>query len=184
MRNARLSLPAGMCYNNLRNLKHCLKGSNAAPFQRAERTGNSMHTIHTNSVQETEAAGRAFATRLHGGCVVALFGGMGMGKTAFVRGLAQGLGIDAEVTSPTFALVHEYGGSPPLCHFDMYRVNSWDGLYSTGFFDYLDAGGILAVEWSENIEGALPEDAIRVSFQRGAFESERIITIERGGESA
>lgn len=92
-----------------------------------------MHTIHTNSVQETEAVGRAFATRLHGGCVVALFGGMGMGKTAFVRGLAQGLGIDAEVTSPTFALVHEYGGSPPLCHFDMYRVNSWDGLYSTGF---------------------------------------------------
>lgn len=70
-----------------------------------------MHTIHTNSVQETEAVGRAFATRLHGGCVVALFGGMGMGKTAFVRGLAQGLGIDAEVTSPTFALVHEYGGS-------------------------------------------------------------------------
>lgn len=58
-----------------------------------------MHTIHTNSVQETEAVGRAFATRLHGGCVVALFGGMGMGKTAFVRGLAQGLGIDAEVTS-------------------------------------------------------------------------------------
>ena len=122
-----------------------------------------MHTIHTNSVQETEAVGRAFATRLHGGCVVALFGGMGMGKTAFVRGLAQGLGIDAEVTSPTFAL---------------------DGLYYTGLFDYLDAGGILAVEWSENIEGALPEDAIRVSFQHGAFESERIITIEKGGESA
>ena len=66
----------------------------------------------------------------------------------------------------------------------MYRVNSWDGLYSTGFFDYLDAGGILAVEWSENIEGALPEDAIRVFFQRGASESERTITIEKGGESA
>ena len=143
-----------------------------------------MHTIHTNSVQETEAVGRAFATRLHGGCVVALFGGMGMGKTAFVRGLAQGLGWSPPHQCPTFALVHEYGGSPPLCHFDMYRVNSWDGLYSTGFFDYLDAGGILAVEWSENIEGALPEDAIRVSFQHGAFESERIITIEKGGESA
>ncbi len=143
-----------------------------------------MQIIHTNSVQETEAAGKALATTLHAGCTVALFGGMGMGKTAFVRGLAQGLGIDAEVTSPTFALVHEYGGKPPLCHFDMYRVNSWDGLYSTGFFDYLDAGGILAVEWSENIEGALPEDAIRVEFQRGESENERIITIERGSETA
>lgn len=143
-----------------------------------------MQTIHTHSVQETEAAGKAFAATLHGSCVIAFFGGMGMGKTAFVRGVAQGLGVDAEVTSPTFALVHEYGGSPPLYHFDMYRVNSWDGLYSTGFFDYLDAGGILAVEWSENIEGALPEDAIRISFQRGTAESERIITMERGGESA
>ena len=66
----------------------------------------------------------------------------------------------------------------------MYRVTTWEDLYSTGFFDYLDTGAVLAVEWSENIEGALPEDAIRVSFQRGAFESERIITIEKGGESA
>ena len=109
---------------------------------------------------------------------------MGMGKTAFVRGLARGLGIDAEVTSPTFALVHEYDGTPPLYHFDMYRVTSWDSLYSTGFFDYLDAGGILAVEWSENIEGVLPEDAIRVEFRRGESENERIITIEKGGEPA
>ena len=138
-----------------------------------------MHTIHTNSVQETEAVGRAFATRLHGGCVVALFGGMGMGKTAFVRGLAQGLGIDAEVTSPTFALVHEYGGSPPLCHFDMYRVNSWDGLYSTGFFDYLETGAILAIEWSENIQRALPENTIRVTFER-LEEEKRRITVEGG----
>lgn len=138
-----------------------------------------MHTIHTNSVQETEAVGRAFATRLHGGCVVALFGGMGMGKTAFVRGLAQGLGIDAEVTSPTFALVHEYGGSPPLCHFDMYRVNSWDGLYSTGFFDYLDAGGILAVEWSENIEGALPEDESACPFSAEHLKANGLLQLKK-----
>lgn len=143
-----------------------------------------MHTIHTNSARETEAAGEAFAKTLCGGCVIAFTGGMGMGKTAFVRGLARGLGLNAEVASPTFALVHEYGGKPPLYHFDMYRVNSWDGLYSTGFFDYLDTGGILAVEWSENIEGALPEDAIHVDFRRGAAEHERIITIERGGGSA
>ena len=82
------------------------------------------------------------------------------------------------MTSPTFALVHEYGGSPPLCHFDMYRVNSWDGLYSTGFFDYLDAGGILAVEWSENIQEALPEDSIQVELQRGGTDTDRLITIE------
>lgn len=88
--------------------------------------------------------------------MLALFGGLGMGKTAFVRGLAAGRGLEAEVSSPTFALVHEYGGQPPLVHFDMYRVTGWDDLYSTGFFDYIDAGCILAVEWSENVEGALP----------------------------
>ena len=148
------------------------------------RRRKAIHTIRTKSVQETEAAGEALAKALRGGCIIAFFGGMGMGKTAFVRGLARGLGIDAEVTSPTFALVHEYGGTPPLYHFDLYRVTSWDGLYSTGFFDYLDAGGILAVEWSENIEGVLPEDAIRVEFRRGESENERIITIEKGGEPA
>ena len=88
------------------------------------------------------------------------------------------------MSSPTFALVNEYHGRLTLYHFDMYRVTTWEDLYSTGFFDYLDTGAVLAVEWSENIEGALPEDAIRVSFQHGAFESERIITIEKGGESA
>ena len=137
-----------------------------------------MHTIHTNSVQETEAVGRAFATRLHGGCVVALFGGMGMGKTAFVRGLAQGLGIDAEVTSPTFALVHEYThGNISLYHFDMYRVSGFDELYSTGFFDYLEQDGVLYIEWSENIEGALPAGAITLTLER-VDDDTRQLTIE------
>ena len=120
-----------------------------------------MQRLMTNSAAETEAAGAALA-----GSVVALYGGLGMGKTAFVRGLAAGLGIQAEVFSPTFALVHDYGGSPPLIHFDMYRISGWEDLYTTGFFDYLEAGGILAVEWSENIENALPEQAIRVTFSR------------------
>ena len=79
---------------------------------------------------------------------------------------AAGRGLEAEVSSPTFALVHEYGGQPPLVHFDMYRVTGWDDLYSTGFFDYIDAGCILAVEWSENVEGALPEEALRFRFAR------------------
>ena len=120
----------------------------------------------TRSAAETEARGAAVGRALTGGAVLALFGGLGMGKTAFVRGLAAGRGLEAEVSSPTFALVHEYGGQPPLVHFDMYRVTGWDDLYSTGFFDYIDAGCILAVEWSENVEGALPEEALRFRFAR------------------
>ena len=125
-----------------------------------------MQSFVTNSVEETEALGAKFASQLKQGGVVALYGDLGMGKTAFVRGMAAGLGLKAEVSSPTFALVHEYGGKPPLVHFDMYRVSGWDDLYSTGFFDYLDAGAVLAVEWSENIEAALPEQTIRVRFTR------------------
>ena len=125
-----------------------------------------MQSFVTNSVEETEALGAKFASQLKQGGVVALYGDLGMGKTAFVRGMAAGLGLKAEVSSPTFTLVHEYGGKPPLVHFDMYRVSGWDDLYSTGFFDYLDAGAVLAVEWSENIEAALPEQTIRVRFTR------------------
>ena len=121
----------------------------------------------TNTPQETEDLGAKLSSHLKAGDVVALYGGLGMGKTAFVRGMAAGLGLDCtQVSSPTFALVNDYGGHPPLVHFDMYRINSWEDLYSTGFFDYLDAGAVLAVEWSENIENALPEQAIRVTFSR------------------
>ena len=124
------------------------------------------NTFRSESVAMTEEYGRNLAQELKSGSVVAFFGDMGMGKTAMVRGIAAGLGINAEVSSPTFALVHDYGGQPPLVHFDMYRVSTWEDLYSTGFFDYLDAGSILVVEWSENIENALPEDAIRLRIQR------------------
>lgn len=92
-----------------------------------------MAVYQTNSEQETMALGAQLARSLTGGSVVAMFGGLGMGKTAFVRGMAQVLAPGAAVTSPTFALVHEYGGNPPLCHFDMYRVENWEDLYSTGF---------------------------------------------------
>lgn len=122
--------------------------------------------FRSESVAMTEEYGRNLARELKGGTVLALFGGMGMGKTALVRGIAAGLGLSAEVSSPTFALVHDYGGNPPLVHFDMYRVTGWEDLYSTGFFDYLDAGAILVVEWSENIVSALPEDAIRLHISR------------------
>ena len=122
--------------------------------------------FRSESVAMTEEYGRRLASELSSGMVVAFYGGMGMGKTAMVRGIADGLGLDAEVSSPTFALVHHYGGNPPLVHFDMYRVTSWDDLYSTGFFDYLDEGAILVVEWSENIEAALPEETIRLRIER------------------
>lgn len=124
--------------------------------------GSTEQVIISHSPAETEEYGAAFAGELQPGTVVALYGDLGMGKTAFVRGLARGLGCSAEVSSPTFALVHDYGGVPPLVHFDMYRVSGWEDLYSTGFFDYLDAGAILAVEWSENIEAALPPETVRI----------------------
>lgn len=133
----------------------------------------------TNTPQETEALGAKLSSRLKAGDVVALYGGLGMGKTAFVRGMAAGLGLDStQVSSPTFALVNDYGGNPPLIHFDMYRISGWEDLYSTGFFDYMDAGAILAVEWSENIENALPEHSIRVSFAR-LSDNQREIDIDR-----
>lgn len=126
-----------------------------------------MGTVfRSESPAQTEAYAASLASELSGGTVIALFGGMGMGKTAFVRGLAAGLGLQAEVSSPTFALVHDYGGRPPLIHFDMYRITGWEDLYSTGFFDYLDAGGVLVVEWSENIEAALPPEAIRIHIRK------------------
>ena len=132
--------------------------------------------FRSESVAMTEEYGRRLAQELKSGSVVAFFGGMGMGKTQMVRGIAEGLGLNAEVASPTFALVHDYGGHPPLIHFDMYRVTGWEDLYSTGYFDYLDAGCILVVEWSENIASALPEDAIRIYMQR---EDDTIRLIER-----
>lgn len=141
-----------------------------------------MQTVITNSVDETEAFAAGMAKKLSTPVVVAFFGGLGMGKTAFTRGLATGLGLNCEVTSPTFALVHEYCGKTTLYHFDMYRVETWDDLYSTGFFDYYREGAVIACEWSENIENALPENTIRVSIERGESDNQRIITLEGGGE--
>lgn len=135
-----------------------------------------MSVYVSNSVSDTEKYGEQLAKELKSGDVVAMFGGMGMGKTQLVRGIARGLGLDAEVSSPTFALVHDYGGDPSLVHFDMYRITGWEDLLSTGFFDYLEAGAILAVEWSENIENALPSGTIRLYFTR---ENENTRLIER-----
>ena len=136
-----------------------------------------MKQLISHSSEETERIAEQFAKKLRPGDVVAYEGGLGAGKTAFTRGLAQGLGIREEVSSPTFALVNEYRGEHTLYHVDMYRVETYDDLYSTGFFDYLDGEGILAIEWSENIYGALPEGTITVSI-RTIGENDREITIE------
>ena len=125
--------------------------------------------FRSESVLMTEEYGRRLAGELKSGSVVAFFGGMGMGKTHFTRGIAEGMGITQAVSSPTFAIVNEYrGGGRLLCHFDMYRIEGFDDLYSTGFFDYLDGGAVLAIEWSENIEdsGALPEETIWIDIRR------------------
>ncbi len=136
-----------------------------------------MRSIVTNSAAETERFAEDLAKQLKPNDVIAFFGGLGMGKTTFVRGLARALGCADEVSSPTFSLVHEYRSTPKLYHFDMYRVTSFDDLYSTGFFDYLETGAVLAIEWSENIEGALPEGTIQVRFER-LGETQRRITVE------
>ena len=133
----------------------------------------------SRSPAEREALGARLAAALSPGAVVAYTGGLGMGKTAFTRGLARGLGCTGRVTSPTFTIVNEYEGRLPLFHFDMYRLLDEDALFDIGWEDYLDRGGICAVEWSEQVSGALPPDAVRVDIARHpGCEDWRRITIE------
>jgi tRNA threonylcarbamoyladenosine biosynthesis protein TsaE len=132
----------------------------------------------TNSPAETEALGESLAHQLTAGAVIAYTGDLGAGKTAFTRGLARGLGVQERVTSPTFTIVNEYlGGRLPLFHFDMYRLGSSDELYDIGWEDYLARGGVCAVEWSEIVDDALEQDAIRVDIRRGETDQQRLITI-------
>ena len=135
----------------------------------------------TNSPAETESVGAALSKILSPGAVIAYRGDLGAGKTAFTRGLARGLGYREPVTSPTYTIVNEYlGGRLPLFHFDMYRLASSDDLFDIGWEDYLDRGGICAVEWSENVADAM-EDAVTVTIEKTG-ENARRITIE-GGEA-
>lgn len=135
----------------------------------------------TKTPAETEAVGETLAAALGPGAVVAFTGDLGAGKTAFVRGLARGLGIGERVTSPTFTIVNEYeGGRLPLFHFDMYRLSSSDELFDIGWEDYLARGGVCAVEWSENVDDALEGAVIRVDIRRGESDGERIITVTQG----
>ena len=137
----------------------------------------------THEPEETEALGEKLAQHLRPGDVIAFYGDLGAGKTAFTRGLARGLGVTEPVTSPTYTIVNEYlSGRLPLFHFDMYRLGSAEELFDIGWEDYLECGGVCAVEWSENVEEALA-GAITVTIRR-LDDSQREIILEGGNEHA
>ncbi len=129
----------------------------------------------SNSEKDTENIAAELAKQLQKGDFIAFFGDLGSGKTAFVRGLCSVFCKNARVSSPTYAIVNEYRGDVDIFHFDMYRITDDDSLYSTGFYDYLDRGGICAVEWSENIVFALPDDRYDVTFEKTGETGRRIV---------
>ena len=133
----------------------------------------------TATIREGEKLGRTLAP----GAVVALFGGLGAGKTAFTRGLAIGLGIKADVSSPTFTIVNEYPGTTPLFHFDMYRLEGENELFEIGWDDYLERGGVCAIEWSEKIQNSLPTCTIAVTIET-LGENKRRIEVKKRLSSA
>ena len=133
-------------------------------------------TEYTHSTDETELFGAKIAELITNDAslprFIALFGDLGVGKTAFVRGFASKITPESRVKSPTFALVNEYRGNPlSVFHFDMYRITDEDELYSIGFFDYLNRRGICLVEWSENIEYALPDEYFSLTIEKVLDES-------------
>ena len=142
------------------------------------------YQFETESQLQTEQLGERFAAVLRAGDMVAMRGGLGAGKTAFTRGVARGLGYSCPVSSPTFAIVNEYrGGRLDLAHFDVYRIADENELYGTGFYDYLDGGFVIFMEWSENVPFAIEDDAIILSIAHGEGDR-RIITIEAERELA
>ena len=128
----------------------------------------------SNSEKETERIGEEFAKGLKGGEVIAMYGDLGAGKTAFVRGMARGMGLSARVSSPTFTIVNEYLGDIDLIHFDMYRLSSAEELFDIGWEDYLARGAVCAVEWSENVSDAFFGDEIKVVIEKTGDTSRKI----------
>ena len=132
---------------------------------------------YTNSDKETEAIGEQFGRSVKDGTVIAMYGDLGAGKTAFVRGMARGMGITERVSSPTFTIVNEYLGDRTLIHFDMYRLGSADELFDIGWEDYLARDAVCAVEWGENVEEAFYGDEIRLTIEK-LSDTSRKITVE------
>jgi len=136
-----------------------------------------MSVFISHNEKETEELGARLAQKLPGGAVVAMYGDLGAGKTAFVRGMARGMGLDCRVSSPTFTIVNEYLGERELIHFDMYRLSGADELFDIGWEDYLNRGAVCAVEWSENVQDAFFGDEVRVTIEK-LSDTERKITME------
>ena len=136
-----------------------------------------MAEFISHSQLETEEIGQKLAEKLPGGSVVAMYGDLGAGKTAFVRGMAKGMGLSCRVSSPTFTIVNEYLGERELIHFDMYRLSSADELFDIGWEDYLSRGAVCAVEWSENVQDAFFGDEVVVRIEK-LNDTDRQITIE------
>ena len=139
-----------------------------------------INKFTTHSADETIALGEEIGSRLVGGDIIAYRGGLGAGKTTITHGIAKGMGLKDDVSSPTFALVNEYRGNTNLYHFDMYRIVDEDDLYSTGFYDYLTGRGICIAEWCENIPFALPDRYITVKIEKTSVDTtpdERIVNI-------
>jgi tRNA threonylcarbamoyladenosine biosynthesis protein TsaE len=134
----------------------------------------------SNSYEDTLALGEAFALNLRAGDVVCLYGDLGAGKTAFVKGMARGLKLKAaRVHSPTFTLMNIYDGKIPLYHFDLYRISAGD-LFGLGYEEFFYGKGIAAVEWSERLGGLIPESFWKVEL-RHAGEDARQIDIDYVG---
>ena len=136
-----------------------------------------MATFFSNNEAETEELGARLSARLPDGAIVAMYGDLGAGKTAFVRGMARGMGLDCRVSSPTFTIVNEYLGQRELIHFDMYRLSGADELFEIGWEDYLNRGAVCAVEWSEKVQDAFFGDEITVTIEK-LGDTRRKITIE------
>jgi len=135
------------------------------------------YRLQSNSVEDTVAAGRAMACALTTGAVIALHGDLGSGKTCFVKGLAMGVAAEGRVTSPTFALLHEYKGRRPLFHIDLYRLDKIDEIFAADMEDCFYAGGLTAVEWAERAAELFPSDSVHIYFKMGKDKNERIIEI-------
>ena len=143
-----------------------------------------MQIFISKSPEDTQNFAAELSNSLKGGEVIAFRGDLGAGKTCFTRGLARGLGFNGTVTSPTFALINEYlGGRLPVFHFDMYRISSWDELYSSGFFEYMEENGVIVAEWSENIENALPQNTLYVEIEKLSDNERKLIVYKKGTEN-
>ena len=141
-----------------------------------------MQVFHSKNEEETENIGESFSAQLSSSSVVAMYGELGAGKTAFVRGMARGMGLDCRVSSPTFTIVNEYLGDRSLIHFDMYRLNDADELFDIGWEDYLRRDAVCVVEWSEKVKDAFFGDEYTVTIEK-LSDNERQITIREAGES-